>query len=109
MAFDCYDGRKAVPEKRSEYQEANRLKQVPMLLEIMGHTFIISTYFFGPQTSMAKYKTALERNRRKAFIFCALYMGFQSRLRVFSKAQVITHSKCLLRMAFSTNFIQQRL
>ena len=71
MAFDYYDGRKSTPGKKCDHQKANELKEAPTLLEIIGHTFIISTYFFGPQTSMAKYKAALDRNRWKAYFLCA--------------------------------------
>ena len=63
IAFDCYDGsrKKAAPEK-SDHQVENELIQLPTLLEILGHTFILSTYFYGPQASLAKYRRALERN-----------------------------------------------
>ena len=64
MAFDYWDSTLAIKNK-SEYQLANELKKPPELLEILGHTFIMSTYFFGPQTSLAKYRRTLVRNRRR--------------------------------------------
>ena len=69
IAFACYDGRKKAgatqEEKKYDYQVENKLTQLPTLLEILGHNFILGTYFLGPQTSLAKYRRALERNQSR--------------------------------------------
>ena len=56
LAIDVYDGSKHCHDNK-EF-----LKNVPGLLEMIGHAFFPTTYSVGPQHSMMKYRNFIRRN-----------------------------------------------
>ena len=67
VACDVYDGSKPETELNKEQirkttQNDNALQEVPSLLEMTSHVFYLPSYFVGPQHSMAKYKSFIQRN-----------------------------------------------
>jgi len=61
ISIDVYDG--TLPEATwGKDQHANALKDVPSLLEMTSHVFYLPSYFTGPQHSMKKFRSFIERN-----------------------------------------------
>ena len=65
--FNCslfilvHDGTKK-EEELSKDQKENALTEPPSILEMFSHAFFVGGYFVGPQFSMKKFQTFIQRN-----------------------------------------------
>jgi len=61
VAMDVYDGSRPEADL-SKDQQLTKLAAVPSLLEMTSHVFYLGSYFVGPQHSMTKFRTFIQRN-----------------------------------------------
>lgn len=61
LAMDVHDGTKK-EEELSKDQKENALTEPPSILEMFSHAFFVGGYFVGPQFSMKKFQTFIQRN-----------------------------------------------
>ena len=73
IACDVHDGtidNKKTDEDnkaiRNNRKNSDALKDLPSMLEMISYVFYLPSYFVGPQFSMAKYRSFIQRNLQKS-------------------------------------------